>query len=355
MRRLTRVALGAGILAGLMAAAAGIWRSRLQAVERSRQAVDPAVGIATLEAVEIGGVRQWIRMRGRQRDSPVLFFVHGGPGFPQMPFAAVMRELENDFVVVHWDQRGAGKSYAFGMSAETMHLEQFAADLHEAVSKVLARLQRPKCYLVAHSWGSIFSALEVSRHPELYFAYFGVGQIAHYQENELERYNFALSEALKDQNETALAELRRIGPPPHADMSLCDVMDRWVSFFSKREFSGVPPSTFVKLALASPDYTWTDLGKIPLGFRFSYAALWREIYYETDLARQAAHFAIPVTFICGRFDRIAPAGAVRRYFESVDAPAGKDLVIFEHSAHWPFFEERAEFAKVLRRIAEKSH
>ncbi len=352
--RLARVTLAAGVFAGLLAAVAGIWRSRLQAEERIRQAVDPGVGIATLEAVEIGGVQQWIRIRGRQRDRPVLFFVHGGPGFPQMPFAAVMRELEDDFVVVHWDQRGAGKSYALGTSAETMRLEQFVADLHEVVSKVLARLQRPKCYLVAHSWGSIFSALEVSRHPELYFAYVGVGQIAHYQDNELERYHFALREALKFQNETAVAELRRIGPPPHADMSLCDVMDRWVSFFSKREFSGVSPSVFAQLALASPDYAWTDLGRIPLGFRFSYRALWREIYYKTDLAQQAGRFEVPVTFVSGRFDRIAPVGAVRRYFDAVDARAGKDLIVFEHSAHWPFFEEPLAFAKLLRGIAGKS-
>lgn len=350
---LPRIGLGVVTLAGLLAVGAGAWRMRLQSAERIRQAIDPAVGISTLEAIEIGGIRQWIRIRGRQRDKPVLIFVHGGPGFPQMPFAAVMRELEDDFVVVHWDQRGAGKSYVFGLPTATMRLEQFTADLHEVVTKVLARLQQPKCYLVAHSWGSIFSALEVSRHPELYHAYVGVGQIAHYRENELARYNYALGEAGLHQNSQALAELQRLGPPPHADMSQCDVMDRWVSFFSKREFTGVTATRFAKFAFASPDYSWADLLRIPLGFRFSYNALWREIYFETDLARQAASFQVPVTFFCGRFDRIAPVETVKRYVEAMDAPAGKELIVFERSAHWPFFEEPGEFGKALRRVANR--
>lgn len=341
---------GAVTLATAMAAGIA-YRFYRQSQERAREAVAPAAGIQILEDIEIRGTRQWIRIRGVNRANPVLLFVHGGPGFPQMPFAAAMRKLEDDFVVVHWDERGAGKSFRFGVPSDEMRVDEFAADLHAVVGLVLARFRRPKLLLVAHSWGTIFSAIEVSRHPELYSAYVGVGQIAHYPENEKDRYDFALAEALKDRNDPAVAELRKIGRPPHVDMASCHVMDKWVSFFSKREFTGVPASEFATLAFASPDYSWTDLARIPLGFRFSYAALWREVYYEVDLFRQAPRINAPVYFFGGKFDRIAQVAQVRRYAAALDAPAGKEVVVFEHSAHWPFFEEPERFARELRRIA----
>ncbi len=63
--------------------------------------------IATLEEIEIGGIGQYLLIRGEQTGNPVLLFLHGGPGYPQIAFARkYQRELEKDFVVVQWDQRG---------------------------------------------------------------------------------------------------------------------------------------------------------------------------------------------------------------------------------------------------------
>lgn len=78
----------------------------------ARIRISSPVGIDSLEKIKLGGVDQWILIRGWNRDNPVLLLMHGGPGFPCMPFAHVVAELEKRFVVVNWDQRGAGKSYS---------------------------------------------------------------------------------------------------------------------------------------------------------------------------------------------------------------------------------------------------
>src|SRR5437016_7757763 len=85
-------------------------------------------GIASLETVRLGGLDQWILIRGWNRDDPVLLLMHGCPGFPCMPFAHVAADLEKRFVVVHWDQRGAGKSYSPSIPANSMNMKQFVAD-----------------------------------------------------------------------------------------------------------------------------------------------------------------------------------------------------------------------------------
>ena len=77
-----------------------------------REIVTPG-GVQALERVQLGGIPQWIQIRGTDRKNPVLLFLHGGPGFTTMP-ASHMHQTpwEEYFTVVHWDQRGAGKTYS---------------------------------------------------------------------------------------------------------------------------------------------------------------------------------------------------------------------------------------------------
>ena len=349
--RFRRIAIGSGAAATVCLVAIFVARAIAQSWERDGRRIDPAEGIDSIEWIALGGVPQSVQIRGQYRRKPLLIWLHGGPGFPQMPFEEADRGLEQDFVVVHWDQRGAGKSYRWGMRPAEMQVEQFVADAHELVSLMLKRFGREKCFLVAHSWGSIVGAIEAARHSELFYAYIGVGQIADFPENEHARYDFALAAAAKDQNEQALRELRRIGPPPHADMKSCVPMERWVRFYAEREHPGLGAMMFVRLAFRSPDYSWIDLARIPAGYAFSYEALWREIYYDTNLFQRAPLIGTPVYLLVGRHDKVALPSTVERYFDALEAPAGKKILWFEASAHWPFIEEPAAFCDALRGIA----
>lgn len=169
-------------------------------------------GIDAVEKIWLGGLDQWIQIRGQDRTKPILLFLHGGPGFPQMPFAHLNAELEQYFVVVQWDQRGAGKSYSRAVPDESMRVAQFVADAHELVQSLLARFGARKCYLVAHSWGSLFGAQLVARYPELFFAYVGIGQTVDLPQTEQVLYQFALDSAQNDRNEDAIVGSRADRP-----------------------------------------------------------------------------------------------------------------------------------------------
>ena len=315
-----------------------------RASERIR--IPSAGGIDSLEKVQLGGLEQWIQIRGHDKSKPILLFLHGGPGFPQMPFAHLNAELERHFVVVQWDQRGAGKSYLRSVPDESMRVAQFTGDAHDLVQLLLARFGVSKCYLVAHSWGSLFGAQLVAQHPELFFAYVGIGQLADLRETEQVRYQYALDAARREKNKEASVDLGRIGRPPHSAEDH-EFMEKWVNYYSKREHASVSRSRMVRLALSSPAYSWIDLCKIPLGARYSLQRLWKEIFYETNLFRQAPRLEVPVYFFLGRHDRVVAWEVAERYFDALDAPRGKRIVWFEHSGHWPQFEESQKYRDTL--------
>lgn len=71
-------------------------------------------------------------IRGYRTDKPVLLYFNGGPGQSGLPFTRVeLDDLSRDFVIVDWDQRGAGKSYAALDPTATLTLDQAINDTIE--------------------------------------------------------------------------------------------------------------------------------------------------------------------------------------------------------------------------------
>src|SRR5438874_5269784 len=113
--RMRRVMLSSLAILAVLALVLAALRVYEQNRVAARIKISSPNGIASLEKVRLGGVDQWIQIRGHDRTKPILLFLHSGPGFPQTPFSYVNAALEKEFVVVHWDQRGAGKSYSFSI------------------------------------------------------------------------------------------------------------------------------------------------------------------------------------------------------------------------------------------------
>lgn len=68
--------------------------------------------VAEMRMVSLGNTKQSIIIRGKDRNNPILLLVHGGPGSAETPlFRYYNAALENNFIVVYWDQRACGKSY----------------------------------------------------------------------------------------------------------------------------------------------------------------------------------------------------------------------------------------------------
>jgi pimeloyl-ACP methyl ester carboxylesterase len=296
--------------------------------------------IASLERVRIGGVDQFILIRGNDTSLPVLLFLHGGPGMPAMYLAhAFQSDLEKDFVVVQWDRRGAGKSYRDDI-ATTLTSEQLIADTIELTNLLRARFHQKRIYLVAHSWRTYLGMLVVARHPELYRAYVGIGQIARFAPINHIQDEYIRQNARKAGDTQAIRDLDEKGGSVREEL----LFRFGGEIRNARSFLPI-----LITGLEAPEYSLRDGRNIPKGVSL-YS---RHFVYDSitgELMDEVTSVNVPVYFFTGRNDYCDPFTLTEEYFDRIRAPE-KHLVWFEKSAHFPFLEEPVAFAREMKNVA----
>jgi proline iminopeptidase len=303
-----------------------------------------ADAIAEQGLVSIGGIPQWVSVRGRHRSQPLLLFLHGGPGFTVSPVSYYyMRDWEEHFTVVQWDQRGAGKTYAASDPEKlkaTMTIERMVADAEELVAYLRKKYQKDRVVLMAHSFGTILGVKLAQRHPDWFFAYVGMGQFTDFQRSEAEGYAATLAAAQADGNEKAVSALRAIAPFPDKDRPERNRQNLGTERFWLATYGGYYwPGGFGHngaIARFSPDYSEAELAIRDQAQNFSNTLMWSELGQVSLM--DATRFEVPVVIFQGRHDRGTSSALVDQWFATLKAPA-KRLVWFEDSAHMVYEEE----------------
>jgi len=220
-----------------------------------------------------------------------------------------------------------------------MTVDRFIADLDELVNVTRSGLGKNKIAIFGHSWGSALGALYAARFPEKVAAYVGSGQIGNWAAGESASYAFALAEAERLGDRSALRNLRAIGPPPHSPEAL------WTERSLLSRFEGRLGAKAMwklgRVVLGVPESSIFDLPNTVRGFRFSLDAMWSEVS-RLNLVDLAPKLEMPVFFFLGRKDHWVPTETSLEYFEALTAPS-KKLVWFEESGHEPFVDEPRKF------------
>ena len=303
--------------------------------------------IAEIAYQRLGGLDQWVMIRGESVANPPLILLHGGPGLSETGlFRHFNAPLEKSFTVVYWDQRGAGRSFDRNIPRSSMTVEQFISDLDELVEAVRKRLGKTKVALFGHSWGSALGVLYAARFPEKVVAYVGSGQYGDAAAGEAASYAFALAEAQRRGKRRAVKKLRAIGPPPHTAKQLWTERT-WVM----RLEGGMRPRSLWNMGravLTGWESSIFDLPGSMRGFRFSLDAMWAEAS-RLNLLDLVPALEMPVFFFLGRKDHWVPGEVSLAYFEALRAPS-KELVWFEQSGHEPFVDEPARFNSTMAEL-----
>jgi len=312
--------------------------------ERSTQPDCPD-GIYELKPLKIGGIDQWILVRGKSLGNPLLLFLHGGPGDAQIAYVKTYNNLlEEHFIVVNWDQRGAGLSYSTNLPKETMKIEQFVDDTKELITYLLHTYKKEKLFLMGHSWGSILGVLVAAQIPELIKAYIGIAQVGNMQENEKLAYKYAYEYAKEHHNLKAVRQLEMIGEPPYKNLLDSEIRSKWTKYAHATLYKK-PASIFFKAAMSTTEYTIIDMNRFQKGMSFSTFTMWDEVS-KVNLLQRVTELKIPVFFFLGRHDYTVPFETSVRYFKALSAPF-KEIVWFDKSAHSIPFEESVRFQKTV--------
>ena len=302
-------------------------------------------GIDEARFVPVGGIEQWITIRGEDRDNPVLLFLHGGPGDVTNPWSfALFAPWEKYFCVVQWDQRGAGRTLRKSgpAVAPTITVDRMVQDGVELTEYLRKHLGKEKIIIVAHSFGSILGLRMAKARPDLFYAYVGTGQVADGTKNYSVAYDALLKKARAMDDQRAIAELIRVGPPPYQSGEGFGVQRKWANYFEGADqfLDGT-----IGLTLVAPGNSVQDVNDSGEGQMLSGERLVPQTK-SIGPADLGLEFSIPIFVFQGEEDFTTPTALAQHYLESIKAPR-KEFVAIKGAGHFAVFIHSDQFLPEL--------
>lgn len=298
--------------------------------------------------VSLGGIEQWITIRGDDDRNPILLLIHGGPGDTQSPFVSTYRPYERDYLLVQWDQRGAGRTFLrYGSATPELTLDRVAKDGIELALYLKSRFPGHRIVVLGHSWGTAIATEMVRTRPDLFAAYVGTGQIASWAESVQAQFDFLRMKARERHDTVLTAQLDSIGHPDPTNATQYFTFTRPL-----RRYLGAADSAWLRglldLIKHSPGLTDEDLKAIGDGMNFSGRTL-LPTQIQERLSTEALRFELPYFVIQGREDMFTPTAPAVAYFDKVTAPT-KRLVVLEGAGHFALATHPEAFVAALNEL-----
>jgi pimeloyl-ACP methyl ester carboxylesterase len=302
--------------------------------------------------VIINGFKQWICARGENKANPIILFIHGGPGSPESGMGCKKYQgiLEKSFVVVHWEQRGAGKSYDPKIENDPFVPDTFVNDAICLSEFLRKEFKKEKIFLIGHSWGSIIGIEAISKRPDLYYSYIGTGQFVNAVEQERLSRLFVMDYLKKSGKLPEYYQLINLGDPPYKNTFEDIILERKYLLSSGGEIGpNYSISSLVIDALFCPYYSFIDYYRAYKGTMYSLTKSLTKEYWNIALDKSRITFQIPVFFISGESDYNTPTPLVEKYYNTIIAPK-KSFIIIDNCGHFVHFENPTEFNNDVVRL-----
>jgi proline iminopeptidase len=328
------------------------YRDSIVARIRDLRKISTPEGIDTLQRLTIDGSRQWISIRGLNRNNPILLVIHGGPGAAMMGTAwAYQGPWEDYFTVVNWEQRGVGKNHMDADTAAlapTMSMERMVTDAEAVVAQLRAQFSREKIVVMGFSFGTEIGMRLIKRRPEWVSAYVGVGQAAA-GDMETPLYRRVMEIARQRGDDSTLKALQALAPYPSVGgptpLQNIIAVRRAARIYNGGWYGHPDFKLWFSLPDWAPEYTAPEVEAYMRGVRWGGEQL---VGKEPpgNLRDIGRDFRVPIIFLQGRYDLHTPYVSAREYFATLRAPH-KRFITFERSAHYPMFEESGRFLVAL--------
>ena len=310
--------------------------------------------IHTIEKLQLAGLEQYIIIRADDITKPIILFLHGGPGVPEyFIMKKETKELEKNFVMVYWEQRGAGKSYCKERAKCNLTTKQLIEDTKELSSILAKRFKKEKIYIMGHSWGSMLGLLTVSKYPKLFFAYMGIGQVTNQYEAEKESLEWLKKRAIELNDKRGLKKLNNLTLPEQlANVKEWDyylrIHRKYLFKYGGTYHKKVSIIKLLKDFIFASEYNLKEkIMLIPSAF-YSLKCLWHDVV-TTDFFTKVTSIEVPIYIFQGVHDYQVSYSLAKLFIENLKAPH-KEFIGFENSAHSPIVEEYKRFNELVINI-----
>jgi pimeloyl-ACP methyl ester carboxylesterase len=324
------------------------WRRARQHRAAKALEIDTPNGIVEQHFVKLGGIDQWIQLRGEDRANPVLLVLHGGPGWPNAVFTLPLRAWERHFTVVQWDHRGAGKTLRRTGKAGSgpMTFDRRVADAIELIEFLRRHLGVDKVVVLAESMGTLTGLPLAKRRPDLVAALVVTDLYVDMAANEARKWQLTLERLRAGGTAKGIAALERIGgDPARWDLRAWNTNMAW-AFRTNVPTPKLDRRLLFPLALTSPIYSLGDLYSLFTGFQWSTAQMLQELR-AWDARRLGPRFEVPFFLFQGATDVVTLTSLATEYFQEVEAPT-KQLALIPDAGHFAAFTQPERFLTELR-------
>ncbi len=304
--------------------------------------------ISELKKVTVNGTELAVMIRGVDKSNPVLLFVHGGPCCSEIPYVRKYQEnLEKEFTVVHYDQRGSGKSYRFGVDYMEVTAGTHTEDLIALTEYIQETLKAEQVILLGHSFGTYIATMAAAQRPELYRAYVGISQMSDTVASELSSLGKCILAAEEAGNEKDVAYLKGLEEAiTKGEMITPREYVRKYGFAARKINE---TGDYVKGYFFGPEYNLMDMVRF-----YTASVKYQDALVLEGLAQPitglVTELNLPVYFVMGAYDGMTSPETAESYLQSMTGEGVKEFVLFEESAHYPQFEEEEKFARWMTEV-----
>ena len=299
--------------------------------------------------VNINGVKQGMFIKGKDMSKPVLLYVHGG-----MPDYFLTQKyptgFDEYFIVIWWEQRGAGMSYHKDIVPDSITSEQYVSDVIAMTNYLRQRFGREKIYLMGHSGGTFIGIQAAAKAPQLYNAYIGVAQSSNQLKSEKLAYDYMLK-CFKEKGNKKMVKNLQAAPVsmtaaiPKGYLALRDGAMHSLGIGTMHNMHSVTTGIFLPSMLFR-EYTLREKFNLWRAKANSgVSIIWNKML-STDLSKAILKLDVPAYFFHGIYDYTCSYTEAKSYFEQLKAPV-KGFYTFQKSAHSPMFEEPEKLQRIL--------
>jgi pimeloyl-ACP methyl ester carboxylesterase len=313
--------------------------------------------INNLEKVTINSSEQWILVRGKTDNAPLIIHVQAGPGLPIIPEANAMEKLlhlENDYLIAYWDQRACGKSFSKNIDPKTINFSQLADDIISCTRYLIEKYKKDKAVIIGYSIGATSSLIATQNDSKIFDRLFLVGIDIDVPSANKHAIKFALSKSKETNNRKFLKQAVDLINTPITSakpfQKRAKLLTNLGGIQVNSSYNQLLIST-VSNILFSRAYCLSDIPKTIKGMEFCQNAFLPELD-KLNLFDKIKSVDIPVHFIQGKQDSVAPYQITVDYYNYLQADT-KTLTCFENSAHFPHYDEPRKFANLLRDTINK--